>query len=63
MTMPTCLRFNNHIQGTAKTAIGELTSFIHYVQGLKNGNQLTQERGNMLMAAPRRIIDNTGLSV
>ena len=45
---------NQHEQA----AIGQLTGFIQYVKGLQNGNKLTQEQAQTLIAAAQRIIDS-----
>jgi hypothetical protein len=45
---------NYHEQG----AIGKLNGFIHHVEGLQNGNKLTEEQAQTLIAATQRIISS-----
>ena len=45
----------NHLE---QAAIGQLTGFIHYVEGLQNGNILTEEQAQTLITAARRIVDS-----
>ena len=41
-----------------QAAIGQLTGFIHHVEGLQNGNILTEEQAQTLIAAAQGIIDS-----
>jgi len=41
-----------------QAAIGQLIGFINHIEGLQNGNKLTEEQADTLIAAAQRIIDS-----